>query len=143
MLLLALTACSRGDLKAQAFYDAEGFQMAHRTGADTYEVTGSAFTVRGGNLIPMFDGELREDLGGKYFKTEGDRVNYYNQDEQIVGSYETTTKRYIHIEHGKEDYTAVLLDGAIYTDGSEPAFRLEGDFDPEFAGCILFFFLGY
>lgn len=141
--LFGLLASSVGTLYAQAFYNGDGQRIARKLDANHYEVTGSVYTLRNGELIFTFDGQLHEDVGINVFRHEDGRVNYYRDQSQLVGCYLPDTKRYVHIESGKEDPTAVLLDGAIYTTGSKPAFRIDEGFDPVFAGCILFFFLGY
>jgi hypothetical protein len=146
LLLLCLMAGLTGMLYAQSLYEVtSGTRIATKTGVNTLEVTGSKFVIRNGQLITTWDGELREDLGVKYYRRENNRVNYYNDDERLVGYYLPDVKRYVRTEAGseKEDYVAVILDGQIYNGEGKPAFRIDEGFEPELAGLILFFFMGY
>jgi hypothetical protein len=146
LLLFCLMAALTASLHAQSFYEVKtGARIATKTGVNALEVTGSKFVVRNGQLIETWDGELREDLGVKYYRRENNRVNYYNAEEQLVGYYLPDVKRFVRVEAKgeKEDYVAVILDGQIYTADAKPSFRIDSGFEPELAGLVLFFFLGY
>jgi hypothetical protein len=141
-VLIFLATGLAGAVKAQSLYDATGYRVARKTAANTYEVTGSTFTVKNGNLIPIFDGQLREDFGVNYYRKDGDRVKYYNTEDQCVGYYLPDTKRFVGTasKEGKEDYMAVIVDNDIYTLDSKPSYRMEAGFEPELVGFIFFFF---
>ncbi|MDR1600998.1 MAG: hypothetical protein LBS42_01035 [Tannerella sp.] len=146
LLLFCLMASLTGTLYAQSFYEVKtGARIATKTGINTLEVTGSKFVLRDGRMITTWDGELREDLGVKYYRRENNQVNYYNADEQLVGYYLPDVKRFVRIEarSEKEDYIAVIVDGQIYTMDEKPTFRIDSGFEPELVGLVLFFFLGY
>jgi hypothetical protein len=73
MLLFCMIACLAAPLSAQSLYEvATGARVASKTGGCTYNVTGSVFTVRNGQIIETVNGELREYPSIKYYR----RVNY-------------------------------------------------------------------
>jgi hypothetical protein len=144
LILLCLAACLAGTLRAQSLYEIKtGARIAAKTAPDKLEVTGSHFVLRNGQMITTFDGELREDMGVRYFRRESDRMNYYTADERLVGYYLPDVKRFVHVEGEKEAHIAVILDGKIYGSEGQPVFRIDDGFEPELAGLVLFFFLGY
>jgi hypothetical protein len=142
--LILILACLTANAAAQAFYDATGYKIAAKTGDSTCNVTGSDYVVQNGQLIRLFDGQQREDMGVYYFLRESDRITYYNVYDQRAGYYLTDLKRFVRVEPGsdKENQAAVMLDEQIYTADGKLTYRFDKGFPVEFIGFILFFFLG-
>ena len=125
-------------------YDTEGNKIATKLNENTLNVTGSVFLIKNGKLISTFNGEEIEGLASNYYIQADGRVNYFNSESRYVGFYVPTENRYYHYYPGKreeESHIALLYNHEIYTIDEKPRYKIDAGFDPEWVGCILFFFL--
>lgn len=99
LLLLLLLPYFAGKSHAQSLYDRQERVIATKINNEQINVTGSTFLIEKGRMIEVLDGERREDLGiNSARRTDDNRIEYINKDNQLVGYYVLSENRFYRVE---------------------------------------------
>lgn len=143
LFFILLFACIVQTLSAQSIRRAEGSVFARQKSDNIYEPVPAgviSYKVEKGKFWQLTSGVIESDKPKGYLTQSDGKVYYYNQNDEIVGSYVPSENRFYSISSssGKIDTYATLFDGVLALGSGEIRYKVDQNFDPKVIGFFLF-----
>lgn len=146
LLLFLVVVCFSGMLSAQSIYWNDGKELIRKIDANTYEPVPAgavSYKISDNKCLQYTSGDIDEATPIFRYETDGNKVNFYKNDE-LIGYYKKSEGRYYTVSLlsddtiGKENTLGVLLNGKLYNSSGKVRFTVDNGIPAEVIGLFLF-----
>lgn len=130
-------------VNAQSIKSKEGRDFFHKIGDNLYEPLPAgviSYKIDDNKFWELVNGELLADKPKGYIKYAGDKVYYFNNNDEAVGYFLPEKKRYYIVSSSldKEDDYARIFENILYLGNGDVSYFVDKGLDPIVIGFFLF-----